>query len=341
MFKSNSEFELGDSPQDGISSVVFSLEDPTKLLASSWDRTVRLYDVLNNDAILVWNHRGPLLDTCFMGETKCIGVGLEKLVRSKDIESGIEDVIGEHIEAISCVKYSKPRNTLITGSWDSTISVWDYRTSKHVIKQEAPGKVYTLDTVGEKLVYVTSGQMICVNDMRYMKEKAESKETTLKSITRKVKCMPNGEGYVIGSVEGKILVDYFGNGAEDPQKQRYVFKCHRNVIDDLEYIYPVNAIEFFPTSGTFASGGSDGIINVWDIKNKKRIKQYHKINNEIASISVNSDSTLLAFAASYVYDSGETVKLPDIIHIFTLAPSDYRSKSRSSEDKLEKTANVH
>lgn len=111
-------------------------------------------------------------------------------------------------------------------------------------------------------------------------------------------------------------------------KEKYVFKCHRTLVDDVEYIYSVNALEFFPPSGTFASGGSDGVVNIWDIVNKKRIKQYHKFNNEVSSLAVNSDCTLLAVAASYVYDEGEADHLPDIIHIIALSPNDYRSKPR-------------
>ena len=45
----------------------------------------------------------------------------------------------------------------------------------------------------------------------------------------------------------------------DPEVQRkkYAFKCHRNKDEELEYVYPVNAIAFHPTHNTFATGGSD------------------------------------------------------------------------------------
>ena len=43
-------------------------------------------------------------------------------------------------------------------------------------------------------------------------------------------------------------------------------------------MYAVNALAFHPTLGTFATGGSDGFVNVWDRLHKKRIAQFPKYN---------------------------------------------------------------
>ena len=42
------EFELSSPPSDGISSLCFSPMPANFLLVTSWDQTVRLYDVVNN-----------------------------------------------------------------------------------------------------------------------------------------------------------------------------------------------------------------------------------------------------------------------------------------------------
>lgn len=56
----------------------------------------------------------------------------------------------------------------------------------------------------------------------------------------------------------------------------YAFKAHREHLDGVEMIYPVNALDFHPYHGTFASGGSDAQVNVWDPINRKRLSQFHK-----------------------------------------------------------------
>lgn len=60
------------------------------------------------------------------------------------------------------------------------------------------------------------------------------------------------------------------------QKKKYAFKCHRVKEQGKEKIYPVNAIAFHNVHNTFATGGSDGIVNIWDGFNKKRLCQFHK-----------------------------------------------------------------
>ena len=46
-------------------------------------------------------------------------------------------------------------------------------------------------------------------------------------------------------------------------------------------VYPVNTIAFHPLFGTFATGGCDGSVCVWDGDKKKKLCQY-KFDNSIA-----------------------------------------------------------
>ena len=73
------------------------------------------------------------------------------------------------------------------------------------------------------------------------------------------------------------------------QKKKYAFKCHRIKENGIEHIYPVNAISFHQGYNTFATGGSDGYVNIWDGFNKKRLCQFHKYSNSIASLSFSHD----------------------------------------------------
>lgn len=86
--------------------------------------------------------------------------------------------------------------------------------------------------------------------------------------------------------------------------------------------------------GTFATGGCDGYVNVWDGNNKKRLYQvnicrrtfgfchsvstdwyadcfywnnlqYPKYPSSIAALSFSKDGKLLAIASSYTFEEGE------------------------------------
>lgn len=61
------QFEAAQPPSDAISSLVFAPQPSTRLLASSWDKNVYLYEVGEESASLVrsFPHRAPVLDVCF------------------------------------------------------------------------------------------------------------------------------------------------------------------------------------------------------------------------------------------------------------------------------------
>jgi cell cycle arrest protein BUB3 len=72
-----------------------------------------------------------------------------------------------------------------------------------------------------------------------------------------------------------VAVEFFDSNPEI-QKKKYAFKCHRSKENSVENIFPVNAIAFHRQYGTFATGGSDGLVNMWDGANKKRLCQFHQ-----------------------------------------------------------------
>jgi len=60
-----SETKLNSPPADGISAVKFAPNSSQFLLVSSWDCTVRLYDVNDNFLRMKYMHSTPVLDCCF------------------------------------------------------------------------------------------------------------------------------------------------------------------------------------------------------------------------------------------------------------------------------------
>lgn len=99
-------------------------------------------------------------------------------------------------------------------------------------------------------------------------------------------------------------MEYFDPSPE-AQEKKYAFKCHRQTIDDIDHVWPVNSLAFHPVYNTFASAGSDGTVSIWDHKVKKRLRQYQKYKTAIPSIAFNCDGSKLAVGVSYTWDEGE------------------------------------
>nr|CAD7394750.1 unnamed protein product [Timema cristinae] len=282
MGESRTEFKLKTPPEDGISSVKFGPNSSQFLLVSSWDNSVRLYDVITNNMRLKYTHERPVLDVCF------------QMVCS-------ETIVGTHDNAVRAVEYSSEVNGILTGSWDSTVKLWDPRSPNCVGTYTQPDKVYTMSLCGEKFVVGTANRKVYVWDLRNMGYVHQRRESSLKYQTRCIRCFPNKQGYVLSSIEGRVAVEYLDTSAE-VQKKKYAFKCHRTKEGGIENIYPVNAISFHSGYNTFATGGSDGYVNIWDGFNKKRLCQFHRYSASIASLCFSHDGTVLAIACSYMYE---------------------------------------
>ena len=125
--------------------------------------------------------------------------------------------------------------------------------------------------------------------------------------------------------EGRVAIEYLA-----PGKKPFAFKCHRSKLPDgTERIYPVNAIAFHPVHGTFATGGCDAIVNVWDWQNKKRLCQFHRYSTSIAALEFSHDGSMLAIANSYTYEEGERDHPGDAVVLRKIDDSDCKPKPKA------------
>lgn len=134
------------------------------------------------------------------------------------------------------------------------------------------------------------------------------RESSLKHQTRVVRCYPDGTGYALGSIEGRVAMEFFEDVVPDAAARRYAFKCHRSpaAAGGGDVVHPVNALAFHPTYGTFASGGSDAAVATWDGVQKKRLQMTHGYPTSIAALAFNRAGTILAVAASYCFEQVQT-----------------------------------
>lgn len=309
------ELKLNNAPTDGISAVKFGPNSSQFLLVSSWDTSVRLYDVINNTMRMKYNHPAPVLDCCFYDAVHAYSGGLDHVVKVYDFNASAETIVGSHEMPIRCMEYSPEANVVISGGWDQMVKLWDPRTPCSAGSFSQPDKVYTLAVCGDKLIVGTAGRRVLVWDLRNMNYVQQKRESSLKYQTRCIRCFPNKQGYVLSSIEGRVAVEYLDPSPE-VQKKKYAFKCHRIKENGIENIYPVNAISFHSQYNTFATGGSDGFVNIWDGFNKKRLCQFHRYPTSIASLSFSHDGSILAIASSFMYEQEDPESTPeDAIYI--------------------------
>jgi len=271
----------------------------------------------------------------------------------------------QNSQACSCLApvdaLSGDNYTLVASAgWNRKFHIWDSRLSSPAATLELPGKAYSMDCVNQKCVIATSGRRTCLIDVRMISKKemmmeeeepqqeeeeeeeeeeedddekqdpilatlTEDRESSLKYQTRAVRYFPNGNGLALSSIEGRVAIEYL-NITDDSKKKKYAFKCHR--VGDM--VYPVNSIAFHPRYGTFATGGCDGTVVIWDAMNKKRLSQVGNFASSIAAMAFNHDGSELAIASSYTFEEGERDHPRDEIYIRSILDQESKPKGFKS-----------
>lgn len=164
--------------------------------------------------------------------------------------------------------------------------------------------IYDLPTVAQHFASATPTNKDGTTDISPWQQR----ESSLKFLTRAVSCMPNDAGYATSSIEGRVAVEWFEDSAES-QARKYAFKCHRQAAPEEEgggdIVYPVNALAFHLNYVTFASGGGDGTVALWDAEAKRRMKQYQKFSNSVASLSFSKNGKYLAIGSCPGFETGQ------------------------------------
>jgi cell cycle arrest protein BUB3 len=244
-------------------------------------------------------------------------------------------VLSTHDNGVRSVVYSKDHALVISAAWDSTLHIHPGTASTEwsTATINLPSKPFSLAVSPSKLVVAMANRALHIYELRTLADECRSspannslqnrldiepwqrRESSLKFMTRAVDCMPSDEGYASSSIEGRVAVEWF-DPSNDSQARKYAFKCHRQPIDDVDVVYPVNAIAFHPVHGTFATGGGDGVVAIWDAVAKRRIRIYPKLASSVAALSFSANGKYLATAISPGFEDGKDEIAEGLVGIF-------------------------
>ncbi|KAI8344821.1 WD40-repeat-containing domain protein [Chlamydoabsidia padenii] len=326
------DFEVANAPTDGISAMDFSTQADF-LAVSSWDNQVRIYEVQQSGNTIpkaAYSHDGPVLDVTWSKDgTKLVSGGADKAGRLFDVNTGQSSQIAEHAEPIKCVKFiDQGQNIVATGSWDKTLKYWDLRSPQPIGTVQLPERCYSMDSHGPLLVLGTADKHVCIFDLNNPTTIFKQTTSPLKWQTRSIACFTSGKGYAVGSIEGRVGIQYID---DKEHSKNFSFKCHR---DDAKNIFSVNALSFHPTYGTFSTAGADGTVSFWDKDSKQRLKAFSNVNGTIPCTAFNRTGNIFAYAISYDWSKGYKFANPSSPHkIFLHAVRDEDIKPRGTKKR--------
>ncbi|CAO3609725.1 unnamed protein product [Cunninghamella echinulata] len=274
-----------------------------------------------------YSHVGPALSVAWSKDgTKIVSGGADKVGRLYDVATGQSTQIATHDDTIRSVCFlDGQQSVLATGSWDKTMKYWDLRSPQPIGTVNLPERLYSMDTRQNLLVAATADRHILLFDLNNPTTIFKQLLSPLKWQTRTVSCFIDGQGYAIGSIEGRCGIQYI---SDSDQMRNFSFKCHR---DEAKNIYSVNEISFHPTYGTFSTCGSDGGVVFWDKDAKQKLKALPTMNGPISTTSYNRNGNIFAYAISYDWTKGHKFYTPNspnriLLHSVTDEESKPRQK---------------
>jgi cell cycle arrest protein BUB3 len=241
------QFALANPPSDGVSQVVWAnaSSGPASelLLASSWDRSLRLYDAAHNLCRLQVDLPGAVLDCAFdTSDTTAFAVGIDRAVTAVDLATANTRVLGYHNNTSRCLVWHAATGLLFSGGWDGKLLCWDPRApSRPAGSSSSAGigavgaatpvegeKILTMGLSGHRLIVGTSKRHVLIYDIRTGFSSANAqpeqrRESSLLNQTRCIRGFPDTTGYALSSIEGRVAIEYF-NPDPNVQKNKYAFK---------------------------------------------------------------------------------------------------------------------
>lgn len=305
----NNGYLLPDPPTDTISRLRFSSTATPLLAASSWDGTTRVWNIDatagNATAVSLTTDSAPVLDFSWLADgASIILAGAGKMARRWDLASGNSNPVAIHDAAIKCTSQVTSVNSFATAGWDKLLRYWDVRspTGTPLLNVQLSERPYAMDVRGPVMVLALADRKIAIFDVRKPSSPYVERYTQLKYQSRCVATWPDSMGYVVGSVEGKVSVEYLH---QSKSKQNYSFFCHR---DRQGVLSATNAVRFHHRSGAFCTAGGDGMLHFWDKDRRDRaaMRRFHKMGQSICDMDFTDDGSMLAYAVGYDWIQGSS-----------------------------------
>ncbi|CCM00073.1 uncharacterized protein FIBRA_02100 [Fibroporia radiculosa] len=323
------DVELVDPPSDSISSMSFSSQ-ADYLAVASWDNNVRIYEVgLNGQSRgkALYAHQAPVLSD----GAKIFSGGTDSAGRMFDVNTGQSQQVAQHDAPIKCVRWvdTPQGGILATGSWDKTLKYWDLRTPNPVASVQLQDRCYSMDVAYPLLVVGTAERHIQIFNLANPTTPYKTMPSPLSWQTRVVTCSPAADAFAIGSIEGRVAVHYLeekdstyvltflGVPVQLSQlvfRKSFSFRCHRRDLSPTQksqsLVFAINDISYHPIHGTLSTCGSDGVMNIWDLDARTRLKVFEQAPGPITSTCFNRTGTVFAYAVSYEWSKGHTGMTP-------------------------------
>jgi cell cycle arrest protein BUB3 len=160
--------------------------------------------------------------------------------RRHDFTSGATTALGSHSNGVRALEAYGARGAVLSGSWDKTVKLWDPRAGDAaagagggaVASLALPERAFSMSLAGatsDTLVVACAARRLAIFDLRKTSSASgsggggsaasgegalvQSRESTLRHQLRALRCFPDGRGFAVSSIEGRVAVEFIDPAA--------------------------------------------------------------------------------------------------------------------------------
>jgi mRNA export factor len=322
-----------ENPKDTPQCIKFSPSQQNIFAVSSWDQTLRIYEInqqynsLSQKACINLPHYPLAMDFKPDGNGIFVSCG-DMSVYSVDFNTMSPQKIFSSPSQILFLCVFGKQNLFLTINEANQInfysvnspaaSIYSLQLNFQVTAMDSSENIVLLGLVDNKFTFLdmNSINFYSPNDLVY-------NESQLKSPISAVAVNFECKEFTIGSCDGRVYKGVFSQVNQNSNFNQggkviyssfhnpsdtsgnFVYVAHskkRN--DNTSDLYNISGMGFNKRSRNFLySTGGDGVLNYWDIKEKNKIVT-HNLGSPINCASINSFGSILAFGIGYDWSQG-------------------------------------
>lgn len=281
-------------------------------LTTTWTGAVHLYSITSKTEVNSSHHSSPLLCGAWISNDAFAAGSMDGQILLSN-----STVLDGHADGISSLRLLPETQILVSASWDKAIRTWDLTSYTCPCTISLNERILCADVASNyRVVAHGSGNHVFICDIRYPDQIEKRVASLGYQIRSSCIASPIEYGWAIGSIDGRIAIEYFGDVCE--QAQRFSFSCNKRDEEQDVIVYPVNALAFHPVTGVLTSGSCNGDVCFWDIEAKRKLWEIPSpFGVSVSSMDYNASGSVLAIAYSYTWDKGEIEHPDDRIVVYT------------------------
>jgi len=294
------------APGDTVQMLKFAPNPQMNFVAAcGWDGKTSVWEfapTLQSQLKAQVSQDPPVLSVAWRRD--CAGIftgGCDNLVKYWDLATNQVSTIGTHRAPVREVVWCDGLQHVISGSWDQTLAFWDCRQQNPTATLQLTGRVFGMALEGPLLACILSDKKVATWNVTMIQQGRSTPEIITENLKYQIRSLAvssDAKTVALGLIEGRVMIKKVtpDNARLDPD---FAFKCHRD-----SQIHSVNSMAFSPVYHTLVTGGSDGVICIWDKQARQKQKGYNGIGAPVTAVDVKCDSTLMVYAAGYDWHKG-------------------------------------